>query len=101
MKKRTALILTAAAITGGVFVSTIVSPPEVPPRTVTLSWQHPGGQGIVFNVWSRTNLATGQWQLSATVTNLSCTLPMRYDSEFFTVTASNVVTGMESSKLRN
>ncbi|HLP76464.1 MAG TPA: hypothetical protein VK327_06035 [Candidatus Paceibacterota bacterium] len=99
MQKRLSVGLVLLASLVGQFASfAVILPPPV--KTVTLTWNYPvSDPEIVFNVYGTTNLALPlmQWPLLSTVTNLSCTLPMQ-DRCFFTVTASNVVTGLESSR---
>lgn len=95
--KRAVATLTAAAIVGGVLVSRSEhSSPEKPARTVTISWDYPDLRDIVFNVWACTNLAAPRWELIATVTEQSITIPADLPAQFFTVSASNTLTGQES-----
>lgn len=99
MQKRLLVGSVLLASLVGQFASfAVILPPPV--KTVTLTWNYPQSDpDIVFNIYGTTNLTLPamRWPLISTVTNMSCTLPM-LDCCFFTVTASNVVTGLESSR---
>jgi hypothetical protein len=80
------------------FASAVILPPG---KRVTLSWNYSQiSPEIVFNVYASTNLAAParNWTLLTNVTALSCALPAVSPNQFFTVTASNTVTGRESGR---
>jgi hypothetical protein len=102
MQKRISVGLTLLLSSVAWFSSlaVIVLPPGTVVKTITLTWDYPEmNDEIVFNVYGTTNLAAPMtdWQLITNVTELSCTIPMREGSHFFVVSASNVVSGLESS----
>jgi hypothetical protein len=71
----------------------------LPPQKVTLTWEYPiSSPDIVFNVYHTTDLAAGAkgWTFLTNVTAKSCTLPVLPGNHFFTVTASNRITRLES-----
>lgn len=76
-------------------------PPNPPPKTVTLTWDYPDVEPgtITFNVYATTDITVpvSQWTILTNVAETSCSIPMDLDACFFFVTASNVVTGLESS----
>ncbi|MGN6552579.1 MAG: hypothetical protein ACTHLW_02445 [Verrucomicrobiota bacterium] len=70
-----------------------------PVKTVKLMWDYSAtDSNIVFNVYGTTDLAapTRSWTLLTNVPMTSCVLPMQSNAQFFTVAASNIVTGMQS-----
>lgn len=70
-----------------------------PVKTVKLMWDYAEpNSNIVFNVYGTTDLAasTRSWTLLTNVPLTSCVLPMQSGAQFFTVAASNIVTGMQS-----
>jgi hypothetical protein len=80
------------------FASAVILPPT---KRVTLSWNYSQiSPEIVFNVYASTNLAAParNWTLLTNVTTLSCSLSAASPHQFFTVTASNTVTGRESGR---
>lgn len=98
MQKKFLLVLAALAVFQFQLVCrAVILPPPAP--TVTLAWQYaePSTQ-IVFNVYGTTNLATPleEWSLITNVSETSCSLPINNEACFYTVTASNVVSGLES-----
>ena len=71
----------------------------LPPSTVTLIWDYPQPSAdIVFNVYQSTNAAASlsKWKVATNVTVTTCTLPIQPGNCFYTVTASNKVTKLES-----
>lgn len=98
MQKRFIFALAAIAVLGVQLVSrAVILPP--PTRTVTLAWQYPEpNTQIVFNIYGTTNLAAplSEWSLITNVMDMSCSLPINHETCFYTVTASNVVSGLES-----
>lgn len=94
-KQRAAAAVAAVALAAG--VTRLALPPAAPsPRTLTLSWEYPPDSNIIFNVWHRTNLQTGRWQFLATTTNRDFKFSPDLPMDFFTVTASNTESGLES-----
>ncbi|HHY85022.1 MAG TPA: hypothetical protein GYA07_05740 [Verrucomicrobia bacterium] len=62
-------------------------------------WEYPiSSPDIVFNVYHTTNLALPKWKwtLVTNVSGRSCMLIVQPGQHFFTVTASNKATGLES-----
>lgn len=75
----------------------VILPP--PTKTITLMWDYPQlDPEIVFNVYSTTNIAApvSQWSVVTNVKQLSCSLPLQDGNRFFTVSASNTVSGLET-----
>jgi hypothetical protein len=98
MQKRLTFALAALAVLGVQLMSRAVIVPP-PPRTVTLAWHYPEpNTQIVFNIYGTTNLAAplSEWALITNVVDTSCSLPLNHETCFYTVTASNVVSGLES-----
>jgi hypothetical protein len=78
-----------------------VIPP--PPKTLTLRWNYPQiSPDIVFNVYSSPNLSVPvkKWPVYTNVTTTSCVVRVAPGSQFFTVTASNKVSRLESAYSR-
>jgi hypothetical protein len=76
-------------------------PPQ--PKTVTLVWNYPqASPDIVFRIYSTTNLAMplSKWPVYTNLTTTSCVVQVSPGSRFFTVSASNTVTGSESFSSR-
>jgi hypothetical protein len=87
----------------GLLTSLAVFVPPPPEKTVTLVWSYPEmSTNIVFNIYEATNLAVPmtRWRIVTNVRTLSCILPVGEGAHFFAVTASNIVTGLESDFAR-
>jgi hypothetical protein len=79
-------------------IAVVLPPPVV--KTITLTWDYPQmSTEIVFNVYHSTSLMIPikEWSLITNVINQSCVLAMQEGAHFFSVTASNLTTRMESS----
>ena len=98
MQKKSVLALAAIVVLGVQLASrAVILPP--PSRTVTLAWQYPEPDTqVVFNIYGTTNLAApiSEWSLITNVVDTTCSLPLTHETCFYTVTASNVVSGLES-----
>ncbi len=100
MRKRRLVGLTIVLFSlAGRFLSPGVFVP--PSKTVTLEWDYPDWDtNIVFNVYHSQSLSEPvyNWPLLMTVATNSCDVPGDDEYCFFTVTASNQLTGLESSR---
>lgn len=97
------LITTVIAFTGLFHAQGVILPPP-PSKTIALSWSYPEvNTQIVFNVYATTNLAVpiDKWTLITNVSSTSCVLPAQFNSQFFTVAASNTVTKLQSAFASN
>lgn len=66
------------------------------PKVVTLTWEYPGpALEISFNIYSALELPA-EWEHRTNTAELTITLPMRAEKEFFTVRATNSITCLES-----
>jgi hypothetical protein len=86
------------SLAGTFVVHAVIVPPS---KTVTLTWNYSQpSSNIVFNVYGTTNLSVpcSKWGLLTNSAATSCVVPAPDDVHFYTVTASNVVTGMESPR---
>lgn len=90
--------MTRQAVTITSHVTAAASRPasQIPAPTLTLSWQYLPAPEIVFNIWHRTNLSAGKWERVATVAEKTFRFTPDLPAEFFTVTASNTLNGLES-----
>ncbi len=73
-----------------------------PSSRVTLTWEYQNTPDVVLNVWTATN-AAGPWRLMFVLPSEARGLILDNSggSQFFSVSASNVLTGDESSKPGN
>ncbi len=96
-KKLVVGLVLLATLVGRLVSLAVILPPPV--KTITLTWEYTANPDIVFNIYGTTNLAlpVAQWPLVATVAETSCSIPAQAESCFFVVTASNIVTGLEST----
>ena len=99
MLKRIFAAIIGLTVSGASFgVSAAILPPP-PTKTALLIWDYPTlTPEIVFNVYQTTNLAdpSSNWKVLTNVTATSCVIQMSGDTQFYAVTASNVVTHLES-----
>lgn len=100
MRKRRLVgsIVVLSSLVGWLVCRAVIVPPS---KTVTLEWDYPEWTPeIIFNVYHSDSLKipVSQWPLLVSVTNTSCVVPAPTTSHFYTVTASNQVTGLESQR---
>lgn len=79
----------------------IAPPAPPPPSVVNLQWDYAATEqkNIVFNLYHATNLPSVQtkWCRRLTTTNLKASVIVNPGVHFYTVTASNILTGKEST----
>ena len=96
-KLLTGVLIFAVSAIAHFAVIAVILPPT---KTIKLTWEYPQlDPQIVFKVYQSTNLTIPmeQWIVVTNVTGLSCVLPMNSETCFYTVVASNIVTGMQSA----
>lgn len=100
MWKRICTVLIGLTVSLASFgVSAAILPPPPTTKTALLIWDYPTiTPEIVFNVYQTTNLSDprSNWKMVTNVTATSCVVEMSGNTQFYAVTASNVVTHLES-----
>ncbi|GEM_PF-3242296 len=101
MQRKFFVALTVLIASTAVWLSShaVILPPPAT-KKITLSWDYPETDSqIVFNIYETTDLSVpmNQWNLVTNVTERSCTLSIQDGCHFFTVSASNTLSGLESA----
>jgi hypothetical protein len=92
------LLVVLVSLAGRFAVSGVILPPS---KTMKLMWNYSQqSSNIVFNIYHSADLSVPRrsWPFLTNVTATSCVVPAPGDIHFYTVTASNVVTGVESPR---
>lgn len=99
MQKRLTALIAIPLVALAAWLGTQKGIAQDPFPSVTLMWDYPElTPEIVFNVYQSTSLQVPMenWELVHTTAETKCVIPATAGAQFFTVTASNIVTGVES-----